>query len=122
MRGTSRSTRSTLWQINEAPMPKMLILRGNSGSSYVDESGKPRKYERGALHEQAALDYASRKGYQGTVLDISGDPGTGTPQSKLVRETLKSLRPPSTKRITSLRRLSGWMKPGLAAYKSSKSC
>lgn len=32
-------------------MPKMLILRGNSGSSYPDESGKPHNYDRGALHE-----------------------------------------------------------------------
>jgi hypothetical protein len=75
-------------------MPKMLILRGNSGSNYVDESGKPRKYERGALHEQAALDYAGRKGYQGIVLDISGDPGTGknrstSPQTLLALTTLE---------------------------------
>ncbi len=34
-------------------MPKMLILRGNSGANYPDESGKPHKYERGALHEVA---------------------------------------------------------------------
>ena len=35
-------------------MPKMLILRGNSGPNYPDESGKPHNYNRGALHELAA--------------------------------------------------------------------
>src|SRR5262249_33715341 len=58
----------------EARMPKMLILRGNSGPNYPDESGTPHNYERGALHEQAAVEYARRKGYEGIVLDISGDP------------------------------------------------
>ena len=48
-------------------MPKMLILRGNSGPNYPDESGKPHNYDRGALHELAAVEYASRKGY--TLLD-----------------------------------------------------
>ncbi len=74
-------------------MPKMLILRGNSGSNYPDESGKPHKYDRGALHELAAVEYARRKGYQGIVLDISGDPGSGktraaSPQTLLALTTL----------------------------------
>jgi hypothetical protein len=72
-------------------MPKMLILRGNAGS-HPDEQGKKHKYERGALHEQAAIEYARRKGYEGTVLDISGDHGTGktratSPQTILALDT-----------------------------------
>src|SRR3954470_24007656 len=74
-------------------MPKMLILRGNSGANYPDESGKPHNYDRGALHEVAAVEYARRKGYQGVVLDISGDRGTGktraaSPQTLLALTTL----------------------------------
>ena len=57
-------------------MPKMLILRGNHGS-HPDEQGKTRNYTKGALHEQAAIEYARRKGYDGIVLDISGDRGGG---------------------------------------------
>ena len=41
-----------------------------------------------------------------------GSPGTGMPQEKLVRDTERSCRPPFTKLITSLRRLSGAMKRG----------
>ena len=41
-----------------------------------------------------------------------GSPGTGTPHEKLVRDTERSCRPPLTKLITSLRRLSGAMKRG----------
>jgi pimeloyl-ACP methyl ester carboxylesterase len=57
-------------------MAKMLILRGNRGS-HPDEQGKTRNYAKGALHEQAAKEYARRKGYDGIVLDISGDRGSG---------------------------------------------
>jgi hypothetical protein len=76
-------------------MPKMLILRGNSGSNYPDESGKPHKYDKGALHELAAVEYARRKGYQGVVLDISGDRGSGktratSPQTLLALTTLSA--------------------------------
>lgn len=76
-------------------MPKMLILRGNSGPNYPDESGKPHNYEKGALHEQAAVEFARRKGYQGIVLDISGDPGSGknrstSPQTLLALTTLEA--------------------------------
>jgi hypothetical protein len=74
-------------------MPKMLILRGNSGANYPDESGKPHNYDRGALHEVAAVEYARRKGYQAVVLNISGDRGTGktraaSPQTLLALTTL----------------------------------
>jgi hypothetical protein len=54
-------------------MPKMLILRGNHGA-YPDEAGKKHDYARGALHERAAMEYARRRGYEGEVLDVSGDP------------------------------------------------
>jgi pimeloyl-ACP methyl ester carboxylesterase len=72
-------------------MPKMMILRGNHGEQY-DEQGKKQPYEKGALHEQAALEYARRKGYDGFVLDISGDRGSGktrasSPQTVLALET-----------------------------------
>ena len=63
-------------------MPKMLILRGNHGAAYPDEEGKAHDYKRGALHERAAIEYASRKGYEGEVLDVSGDPGGHGNRSK----------------------------------------
>ena len=53
---------------------KMLILRGKAG--FYDGKDWPR----GALHEQPALDYASRRGYEGQVLDIKGVAYTGSPQ------------------------------------------
>jgi hypothetical protein len=78
-------------------MPKMLILRGNSGASYPDESGKAHNYQHGALHEQAAVEYARRKGYDGIVLDISGDPDrhrgatrATSPQTLLAKTTLEA--------------------------------
>jgi hypothetical protein len=78
-------------------MPKMLILRGNSGANYPDESGKPHNYEKGALHERAAVEYARRKGYQALVLDISGDPDrrpgktrATSPQTLLALATLEA--------------------------------
>jgi hypothetical protein len=52
---------------------KMMILRGNHGK-FDDESGNMHNYKDGALHEAAALEFAKRKGYQGFVLQISGDP------------------------------------------------
>jgi hypothetical protein len=57
-------------------MPRMLILRGNSGT-YPDEEGNPHKYKKGALHDHAAMEYARRVGYEPVVLDMSGDPGPG---------------------------------------------
>jgi len=42
-------------------------------------------------------------------------PGTGMPQSKVVREMERSCNPPETKLTTSLRRASGMMKPGSSA-------
>ena len=63
-----------------------------------------------AYYEPEELVSASSQTYM-TWLSLSG---TGTPQSKLVREMLRSLSPPSTKRTTSLRRVSGRMNSGLA--------
>jgi hypothetical protein len=57
-------------------MSRMLILRGNSGT-YPDEEGNPHKYEKGALHDHAAMEYARRLGYEPVVLDMSGDHGPG---------------------------------------------
>jgi hypothetical protein len=56
---------------------KMLILRGISG--FYDG----RLWTRGALHEEPALDYARAKGYEGNVLDVSGETGPNSPQTKL---------------------------------------
>jgi hypothetical protein len=72
-------------------MPKMMILRGNHGEQY-DEKGKLQPYKEGALHEQAAKEYARRKRYDGFVLDVSGDHGPGktratSPQTVLAVET-----------------------------------
>jgi hypothetical protein len=54
-------------------MAKMLILRGNHGA-YAGEDGKVQDYKKGALHEGAAKEFARRKGFDGVVLDVSGDP------------------------------------------------
>ena len=64
-------------------MSKMLILRGISGW-YAG-----RKWERGALFEEPALEYAKRRGYEGKVLDISGEAYKGSPQSKLALSTYR---------------------------------
>ncbi|ACK49227.1 hypothetical protein Msil_0247 [Methylocella silvestris BL2] len=58
------------------PNPKMLILRGNSAKkpTYPNEKGDNVAYPDGALHEKAAKDYATCRGYDGDVLDVSGDP------------------------------------------------
>lgn len=76
----------------KAELKKMLILRGNH-ADYPDECGNPAKppYEKGsdpegkqpgkhfgALHDKAALAYASAAGYQGFVLNVSGDPHAWT--------------------------------------------
>lgn len=76
-------------------MRTMLILRGNSGT-YEDEDGKPRKYDKGALHEGPAIELARRRGFKGQVLDVSGDskkPGgtrNDSPQTLLALRTFRS--------------------------------
>lgn len=57
------------------PDKKMLILRGIAGRY----SG--RDWPRGALDEPPALEYASRRGYVGQVLDVAGATGRKSPQT-----------------------------------------
>jgi hypothetical protein len=52
-------------------MPKMLILRGKSGT-YPGEDGTDKSYPDGALHEGAATDYAARRNYTAQVLQVAG--------------------------------------------------
>jgi hypothetical protein len=57
--------------------PKMLILRGNSAGpgSYPDETGNTKvAWPIGALHVNAARDYARKRGYEPVVLDKPGQP------------------------------------------------
>jgi hypothetical protein len=56
---------------------KMLILRGIAGHY----SG--RDWPRGALDEPPALEYASRRGYIGQVLDVAGATGKHSAQTKM---------------------------------------
>jgi len=59
------------------PIPKMLILRGNSApaGNYPDENGNANvAWPLGALHVRAASDYARRRGYDPVVLDRPGQP------------------------------------------------
>ncbi|SRR6266511_2600924 len=55
----------------------MLILRGIAGHY----SG--RDWPRGALDEPPALEYASRRGYVGQVLDVAGATGPNSPQTQM---------------------------------------
>jgi hypothetical protein len=72
---------------------KMVILRGNDyldGKSYPDESGKMVTWPLGALHVQAATDYAKQRGYEGIVLDLPGRPQSDhSPQSKKTLELIR---------------------------------
>jgi len=54
---------------------KMLILRGIAGHHAGHD------WPRGALDEPSALEYASRRGYVGQVLDVAGAPGPKSPQT-----------------------------------------
>jgi hypothetical protein len=56
---------------------KMLILRGIAGH-YAN-----RDWPRGALDEPPALEYASRRGYVGQVLDVAGWVGPNKPQTQM---------------------------------------
>jgi hypothetical protein len=71
--------------------PKMLILRGNSAGpgSYPDERGNNNvAWPIGALHVQAASEYARRKGYEPVVLDKPGQPQSQpSPQAKAAVKT-----------------------------------
>ncbi len=87
--------------------PKMLILRGNSATkpTYPNEQGDPTPYPDGALHEKAAKDYATCRGRDGIVLNVSGDPGKGGDRDN---------NPQTVKALLELRR--DWEKPGDASY------
>jgi hypothetical protein len=73
--------------------PKMLILRGNDApaGNYPDEQGNTPAWPRGALHETAAKDYATHRGYDGVVIDQPGKPqNQKSPQAEAtVTEFLK---------------------------------
>ncbi|MCP5420044.1 MAG: hypothetical protein H6970_03055 [Gammaproteobacteria bacterium] len=76
---------------------KMLILRGNSAraGTYPDEKGDKIAWPLGALHVQAAKDYANRRGYDAIVLDAPGQPQSGhSPQTKAALK--KFLEDPTT--------------------------
>lgn len=69
----------------QQPKPKvMLILRGISG--HFDG----RDWERGALYEQPALEYAQRRGYVGRVLDVSGETGADSDQVKAALAAIRA--------------------------------
>ena len=58
----------------------MLILRGITNLKYWP------KYPNGALDEPPALEYASKRGYVGRVLDVSGEtvpPPDGRPRTQV---------------------------------------
>jgi hypothetical protein len=64
---------------------KMLILRGNSAheGTYPDEAGHDIAWPDGALHVQAASEYATSRGFEPIVLDVPGQPqGQRSPQAK----------------------------------------
>ena len=54
----------------------MLILRGITNLKVWPQ------YPRGALDEGSALEYAKRRGYSGRVLDVSGETGDHSPQTR----------------------------------------
>jgi hypothetical protein len=70
---------------------KMVILRGTSDPSgankFPDEFGKPAKWPIGALHVQAAEDYARKRGYEPKTLGLEGQQSGY--KGKQVREFLK---------------------------------
>lgn len=64
---------------------KMLILRGNSTAvgAYPDEQGNKIAWPIGALHVEAASEFARRRGYEPVVLDVPGQPQSEhSPQAK----------------------------------------
>ncbi len=64
-------------------MDTMLILRGIAG--HYDG----RDWPRGALYEKPALEYARRRGFDGKVLDVAGETGDTSPQTRMA---LKEIR------------------------------
>lgn len=70
-------------------MDKMLILRGISGTFPDPATGALRRWDHGALDEPSALAYAQLRGYEGQVLQVSGETGLGSQQT---RATLVAFR------------------------------
>jgi hypothetical protein len=70
---------------------KMIILRGNSDpkgeQEYPDEFGKPASWPIGALHKQAAEDYARKRDYEPVTLPLEGQQSRY--KGKQVQEFLK---------------------------------
>jgi hypothetical protein len=70
---------------------KMVILRGTSDPSgankFPNEFGKPAKWPIGALHVQAAEDFARKRGYEPKTLGLEGQQSVY--KGKQVREFLK---------------------------------
>lgn len=70
-------------------MDRMLILRGISGTFPDPVTGVARRWDHGALDEPSALAYAQLRGYDGQVLQVSGETGMGSQQT---RATLAAFR------------------------------
>ena len=65
-------------------MKKMVILRGNSAGAgtYPDEQGEKIAWPIGALHVEAASEFARRRRYTPVVLPVPGQPqNQGSPQA-----------------------------------------
>lgn len=56
--------------------PRMVVMRGNSAPAgkYPDEKGDNIAWPIGALHVDAAKEYAKRRGYEAIVLPVAGQP------------------------------------------------
>ncbi len=79
----------------ESPPQKMLILRGNSdkeGKQYPDEQGNIIAWPDGALHEKAALAYATCRHREGEVLPVPGDPEGDRDKNTQTMRALDKLR------------------------------
>ena len=89
-------------------LPKMLILRGNDGDAkagYPDEQGTNVAWPIGALHVQAASEYAKRRGYEPVVLPVSGKPQSQhSPQAKAA---LQAFLDPKDKSVAAFYGFSG---------------
>jgi hypothetical protein len=70
-------------------MYTMLILRGNPGL-YANEAGKSFNYTGGALHETAALEYATLVGFKGEVLNVVGWAAEDSEQTKQALAAFRS--------------------------------
>ena len=55
----------------------MIILRGITNTKVWPQ------YPHGALDEPSALQYATKRGYTGKVLDVSGETGDKSPQTRM---------------------------------------